>query len=229
VRKGFGPPRRLEVLDHGDPLRRLAALDYDDNGLPGDRVEALLAQWSRPTVGFSASWLKKVTGGGRDIQSSVVVTVLGAQTSHIHFIPFPIDLLWDVGDSRRYTPEGVDGRPTSHQVVADLAVLVDLGVESIWGVDVHNVVNPDHLHTVFHRNRDHFRDDGSDPPFPPVPVEPLDIDLALEETAPWGVMSFATPAGPVLYHSELQSGRLHSFYTALRTSVNVTAEDLDGG
>jgi len=89
---------------------------------------------------------------------------------------------------------------------------VELGADSIWGIDGDKILSPEHLYGVFHRHPNHYRDDGG-PPFPPVPITWECVRAAIEVESDCSAVK--TPWGPIVYHKELGAGRLIYFYEAL--------------
>lgn len=218
---GVEPLSSFEVLAGGDPLRRLAdlndVLDHAER-VTEARVEACLTGMSGEDVGFRGIWRKRGAPGTR---TALLVTALGPRVELPGLAPPPVDAVWDLGDSRRYTREGRDGWPAIDEVMADLAVLVELGAESIWGLDADKVVSPEHLYAVFHREPDLYRHDRA-APFAPV-VIPEEALRAAIEVRP-DLRTVETPAGPVVYHEDLGAGRLRRFYDALEGAVEYAAE-----
>jgi hypothetical protein len=150
----------------------------------------------------------------------VTVTVFGPRLRWLSPIPRPVDISWDVGDSRRYTVDGREDKPT----VADVALLVDLGAESIWGVDGDLELSPHHLYAAFHRDLNAYRHDGVDEAFPFVPIDEDLVRLAAGARPFYRLVE--TPAGPIVYHEALGAGRLSDFYIALGGAMSADAEEL---
>jgi hypothetical protein len=109
--------------------------------------------------------------------------------------------------------------------VGELALLVRLGADSIWGLDQDRILAADHIHTVFHRDPEQYRNDGLNPPFPSIPIADDDIRTCLEVCPE--LRAIDTTAGPIIYHPELAASldaRLSVFYAALRGALEFAAK-----
>lgn len=220
-REGFEPLSSFAVLEDGDSLRKQMDLNDIFQGaerVTPQRVEAGLREHSGERIGFQGTW--RTRRGGT--HGAVTVTTFGAKVMRPDALPAPIDLMWDVGDSRRYVPGSKDDMPSVEAVMNDVAVLVELGADSIWGVDGDKVLSPDHLYAVFHRDPDRYRDDGG-PPFPSIPIDEECVRAALEVGKDRRAVE--TPAGPIVYHMCLGQGRLTGFYDALQGAVEFAARE----
>jgi hypothetical protein len=226
-RSGFEPLSSFEVLEEGNPLRPLLDLNdvfQNSERVTPERVEAALRTYSSANIAFSGTWCTD-----RDGTSGVVsVTTFGAQaTPPYRSLPSPIDLSWDLGDWRRYVAGGKGEMPSVDAVMNDLAVVVELGAESIWGVDGDKIISPDHLYGVFHRDPNDYRYDGG-PDFPPIPIDEECVSIAIEIGAD-NRSAIETPWGPIVYHKELGAGRLGAFYSALLVEAEFLEEDEQRG
>jgi hypothetical protein len=227
-RPGVEPLSSFEVLEGGDPLRPLVDLnDLFPRAEPVTeaRVEACLSGMSSDSVGFSGIWRKR--GQPRDTPTSTAirVTALGAQARRPGYEPWPVDVVWDLFDSRRYTREGRLAYPTVDEVMADLVVLVELGAMSIWGLDADKVVAPESLYAVFHRDREDYRQDRAEP-FAEGVIPEVALRVAIEMRPEVRIVK--TSAGPIVYHEDLGGGRLWRFYDTLEDAVACAAEMLGG-
>jgi hypothetical protein len=218
-REGFEPLSSFSVLADGDPSRRRVELSDVFAGaerVTPERVESLLREHDGPRVALQGTWRTR-RGSAR---GAVTVTAFGREVARPDLPLRPVDLAWDVGDWRRYSPGGRDGWPSVDAVVADAATLVELGAESVWGVDGDKRLAPEHLYAVFHRDPERYRDDGG-PPFPPVVITEECVRAALEVGDDRSAVE--TRAGPLVYHRELGGGRLVGFYAALQGAVEFLA------
>jgi hypothetical protein len=220
-RDGFEPLSSFAVLDDGDPFRRQVELTDVFQGFERvmpERVESCLRELSGDRVGFRGMW--RIRRGS--IHGAVKVTTFGAKVARPEAPPAPIDMAWDVGDWRRYVPGGKDDLPSVDAIMNDVAVLVELGAESIWGVDADKVISPDHLYAVYHRDPDLYRHDGG-PPLPPIRITEECVRAALDVSPE--VSAVETPAGPIIYHKELGYGDLGYFYYALLGAAKYIFEE----
>jgi hypothetical protein len=220
-RDGFEPLSSFAVLDDGDPLRMRVDLNDIFQGaepVTAEQVETCLRELSGDRVGFRGVW--RIRCGS--VSGGVWVTTFGAKVALPNAPPPPIDLAWDIGDWRRYPPGGKEGKLSIDAVMNDVAVLVELGAESIWGVDADKIISPEHLYAVFHRDPDQYRHDGG-PPFPPITIDEDCVRAALEVSS--DLRAVETPSGPIIYHKELGYGNLRYFYYALLGAVEFLFEE----
>jgi hypothetical protein len=220
-REGFEPLSSFAVLENGDPFRRRVELGdvfQDTEPVTTERVEACLRELSGDRVGFRGA--RRIRRGS--VTGAVKITTFGAKVALPNIPPPPIDLAWDVGDWRRYLPEGKEGKLSVDAVMNDVAVLVELGAESIWGVDADKIITPEHLYAVFHRDLDQYRHDGG-PSFPPIVIDEECVSVALETGDELSAVETAT--GPIIYHKELGFGNLDLFYYALLGAAKFIFEE----
>jgi hypothetical protein len=225
-RPGFEPLSFFALLDEGDPLRRRIYLENDFQGaerVTTERVEEILGTYSGANIAFLGAWPTRRDG----ITGGVTVTTFGPQAApRGRSLPAGIDLTWDLGDWRRYEPGGKGNYPSIADVMNDLAVVVELGAETIWGIDGDKIVSPDHLYSVFHRDPNHYRDDGG-PLYPPIAITDECVRVAIEVGEDRSAIE--TPWGPIVYHKELGWGNLIGFYEALLGAVEfLENEQRDG-
>lgn len=225
-------PASFSVCSDAAMIRRLARLG-DDRSAQGpvthESVNALLRQYSsEPDIAITGRWRVVGERSGIATVGDVTISALGAKLRDQWRVP--ADVLWDIGDSRRYTADGKDEYPNVAQVMEDLPLLVELGAESIWGVDSSSTLSPGHLFAVFHRDPNAFHDDGADPPFPDQPIDDgmVRIALAAESGQPMHERVLDTEAGPIIYHEDLgNGGDLRIFYAGLRGVLQADAEGVD--
>lgn len=224
VRAGFEPLSSFAVLEEGDPFRKKVDLNDVFQGserVTPARVEEALRAYSGANVAVQGVWRTR-RGAAR---GAVTVTTFGDQGACSGPLPAPIDLTWDLGDWRRYAPEGKDDRPSIDDVMNDVAVMAALGADSIWGVDGDKILSPDHLYAVFHRDPNHYRGDGG-PPFPPVPITDECVRAAVEVGDDRSAIE--TQAGLIVYHNALGAGSLSGFYDALLGAVEFLESEQSG-
>ncbi len=211
------------------PLASLGDNRTDDGPVTHESVEALLRRYSsEDEVAISGTW--KVIGERDGVATigSVTVSTLGPTLGKQHIVP--ADVIWGVGDSRRYTAEGKENHPNTVQVMADVPILVEVGAESIWGVDSSLTIAPRHLFAVFHRDPNAFHDDGIDPPYPDLPIDSDMMEIALGASTKHAPHEriIHTDAGPIIYHEDLgNGGDLRTFYAGLRGVLQADAEEVD--
>ncbi|MEM7606159.1 MAG: hypothetical protein AAF411_12460 [Myxococcota bacterium] len=179
-----------------------------------ERLRALLRQFESEPVCVKATWRLQGRREDLDTLGGVTVTVQGPEQRAEPSLGRDVDLIWDVGDSRRTTAEGSNGRPSASEVLADAALLTTIGAKSIWGVDANRKIVPEYLYAVFHRDLDDYRSDGfAHPAFAPHPVTEEHVLFAAENLPYVHVMQ--TDHGPFLFTNDFQNDRLSVFYAGL--------------
>jgi hypothetical protein len=219
----FGPLSTFQVIEGDYTSAPLIDLDDAIVGFPPPNaatVAAALARYSEAEdVAFKGAWRTTTAVGPGEsvVRGAVTVTVPGA-SFHWPTLPVrPLHIVWSVGDWRRYAPyvgdsaeKRTSARAGVDAVIRDLAIVVELGAESIWAIDDHRVLHPEHVFAVYHRHPSHYR---LDVPVGKPSTEPIDVYGALGTVD--DISSIETGAGPIVYHPELGGGDLFPFYAAL--------------
>jgi hypothetical protein len=227
-RGGFVKLWSFEVLDDlfwpRDPLARLDSDLQGATPVTDEGVASLLDRHGgSDNVAFSGAWETRGARAGVATMGIAMITVLGAKLRWRGRLPRPIDITWDVGDSRRYTAKGKDDHPNVAQVISDLEVLVELGAESFWGVDADERLTPDNLYAVYHRDPNAYRHDGFHEPYRNVEIDNEWVRAGAEGNPRHTILE--TPGGPIVYAEALGEGRLNYFYSALAGILHVVAVD----
>jgi len=214
----FRGPVELEVYEltnSGNPIAT-ARGSASNHGI-NDEMRRIVAERATPQYSFRSTWTVQRTRHGRASSYSIDVTARAPLARRAPDFERDLDVIWDIGDSRRYTPEGVGDYPSVEEVIADLGLLVELGARSIWAAGPGDTLDPLQLYVVFHRDPNDFRDDGLARPLPPWPVDELDVEVAEEyarrEQDTQRLLH--STAGPIIYSPLLVRGSLNMFYTYL--------------
>jgi hypothetical protein len=226
-RPATGPDERIAVngerADAGE-VRRLIGGRLDE---PGWLAEAT---WT---------WEEQVTldDGSRAVVGDTIAVAaprqtyrLGAQTSPDLLPPGGApDLVVDAFDYRRYFPRDGDRHVSWHDLPADapacrlarakidalmrrLAPIVELGADSLWGMQGGDRFSPDTIYAVFHRDPERYRDDNAQAPLPGVRIT---HDVVEEAAGRFDCLCVPTSAGPIAYHARLGAGSLGGLYFGL--------------
>ena len=209
--------RVYELARRGDPVATEPASRSDPDAAA--RVKSLLAEYAAEKYCFVSSWGVRATLRGQPIvYGPLDVTIPSPLARHLAWSDRDIDLVWDLGNVRRYT-EGRDDQPEAEQIIADLDVLIELGASSIWA-STDSVVNPLELYAVYHRDPNDYRHDGLREPLPKWPIEEAHVEVAAEYARKEyenddGLRLFTSGAGPIVFSPQLARGTLNMFYTCL--------------
>lgn len=200
--------------DNFDTLVELGAAQGTAGPTTPERVVSLLDQFASTSVSVRATW--KIAGrrGNLDTVGGVTITTRSLEHRKDSRFGRNIDVTWDIGDSRRTSPEGHDGRPNVQQVITDASLLVDLGAKSIWGIDANRRIEPEYMYAVFHKHADDYHSDGF--AHPVFPAQPIDEDLVLLATGGLSyIQVLQTAQGPIVYTRDLKNDRLNVFYAGM--------------
>jgi hypothetical protein len=216
--QSFRGPLELSVYEStnaGNPV----SVCRSNPSTPGlsDAMLRLVAEHGSDNYSFRSTWAIRGTRAGRVTTYSVDVTARAPVARRQPGLERDVDVTWDIGDSRRYTPEGKDDYPDVEQVISDLRVLIELGASSVWASGPGRTLTPLELFAVYHRDPNDYRHDGLPQPLPQASIDEADIEVA-EEYARKEQDSqrlLPTPAGPIVYSPLLVRGTLNMFYTYL--------------
>ncbi|MEM9190766.1 MAG: hypothetical protein AAGF12_16390 [Myxococcota bacterium] len=216
-RPGGSELESFQILDVADPFRALIELGWRP-GASGpatwERANELLIEHESSDVRIRATW--RVLGCRQEKTTSGGVTVTAHPPDH-RWDPRagrPIDVVWDIGDSRRTTAGGRGDWPCVEESIAEVSLLVSLGATSIWGVDADRTIDPEHLFAVFHANPNDYHLDGfAHPSFPPHAISEEVVWFAAENLEEVRVLP--TERGPLVHTRDLQRGRLSVFYAGM--------------
>ena len=103
-------------------LVELGESGKSDGPVTQERVEALLQQYSSDDVAISGTWRVVGERDGVATKTGVIVSAYGPKLREHPRIGRPIDVSWDLGDSRRYTAEGKEDKSNVAQVMATSAI-----------------------------------------------------------------------------------------------------------
>lgn len=187
----------------------------------------LLAEYGADKYSFRGSWGIQGVRDGRPTWYDVHVTARSPLTRRDPGFGRDIDVTWDVGDSRRYTPEGKDDYPNVEQLIADLQVLIEFGASSVWAAGPDRIVNPLELYAVYHRDLNDYANDGVERPFSNWPIDVDHVEIAVEYARKdeGNQRLLTSDAGPIVYSPLLVRGTLNAFYTQLDRVLKADIED----
>lgn len=228
-RPEFSEPMNLrvfELTDSANPIAVVQGIASDANVRAA--MTTLLTEYRADKYSVRANWGIQGARDGRSTSYGVSVTARSPLTRRDSGFDRDIDVTWDVGDSRRYTPEGRDNYPTVEQVISDLRGLIECGPGSVWAAGPDRAVNPLALYAVYHRDLNDYGRDGVERPFPKWAIDQVHIELADEyaRNAEGNQRILSTDVGPIVYSPLLVRGTLNMFYTYLDRVLKADIEDL---
>jgi hypothetical protein len=235
-RPASGPDERVKV--RGSPadvnlVRRYLAAHADETGWHAE------ATWSWQEIVHPEAGEPTVVGDTMTVAVPRQVYLLGADVG-AHLLPpgDAPDLVIDAFDYRRYFPRVGDNHAWWQDLPPDapecrlarlkidalmrrLTPIVELGATSLWGVRGDDRFSPATIYTVFHRDPEHYRDDGAALPLPDVRITNAVVqEAALRFDYLWA----PTAAGPIVYDARLGYGALDGLYASLRSRLEAKGD-----
>ncbi len=147
----------------------------------------------------------------------VIVTTLGSKYKYpgLHS---PIDLIYNPGDYKHFLPSvmGKAAKLNIEALIQEIPLFVELGVETIRGLDADRSTNPCQSYLCYHHNPDSFFLDLKAIYKNEIALGSLGKEEILNAALICSDVSFLeTENGLIVYHKELVGGCLKNFYQEL--------------